>query len=197
MFNLPTELSLGILSYLNCTCLCRLRAVCKSWNEFCILHENTIYHTAASLHSYISSPTAEFNQLGSRYSNKVLEGVKTWKDLCTYIFDQVECLYDHADTISGRRRLQIQRSWKGEAPSIVVEHKSTSPDWTHVIHRIKVDELAGYIITTANQGGLLVTNLSDDRTLWALPKVCIQFHHYHFLAYSPPTTVVCPSIRSP
>jgi hypothetical protein len=77
-----------------------------------------------------------------------------------------------ADKVSGRRRLEIQHNWKGKGPSTVVEHKSTSPEWTHLVHRIKVDELAGYIITTSNKGGILVTDLNEDRILWALPQVC-------------------------
>jgi len=95
-------------------------------------------------------------------------------------------VHDYADSIiSGRKRLEIQRNWKGDGPSVVVEHKSTSLEWSHVVHRIKVDELAGYIMTTSNQGGILVTGLDEDRILWALPSVCKQFHHYHFLIIHP------------
>ena len=82
MLNLPTELALNILSYLPVNSLSRLRSVCKSWNEFCILHENTIYRNAASLHTYIPSPTTMLNELESLYSQRAMEDVKTWKDLC-------------------------------------------------------------------------------------------------------------------
>ncbi|KAF8797521.1 hypothetical protein BYT27DRAFT_7344147 [Phlegmacium glaucopus] len=150
MFNLPTELTLYILSYLPFDSLSRLKAVCKSWNEFSNLQESTIYRNAACLHAYIPCPRTMLKDLGSLYSQRALEGVKTWKDL-------------------GRKRLQIQRNWKGQGPSIVVEHKSTSLEWTHMVHRIKVDELAGYIMTTSHQGGILVTDLNEDRALWALP----------------------------
>ena len=66
-----------------------------------------------------------------------------------------------------------------------------------MVHRTKVDELAGYIMTTASQGGLLVTDLNKDRILWALPTVCKKNSSLPFLGYPPLTIVVCPSIRSP
>ena len=98
---------------------------------------------------------------------------------------------------SGRKRLEIQRSWKGTGPSTLIQHTSTSPELTHMVHRIKVDELAGYIMTTSNKGGLLVTDLNEDRVLWALPQVCKQYHHYHLFYYLPQMIVVCPSICTP
>ena len=47
-----------------------------------------------------------------------------------------------------------------------------------MVHRIKVDELAGYIMMTFDKGGLLVTDLNEDAVLWSLPQVYNQFHHY-------------------
>ena len=82
MFNLPTELALKILSDLPFNSLSRLQSVCKSWSEFCTLHENTIYRNAACLHTYIPRPTTMLNELSSLYSQRALEDVKTWKDLC-------------------------------------------------------------------------------------------------------------------
>ncbi|KAF8799147.1 hypothetical protein BYT27DRAFT_7176632 [Phlegmacium glaucopus] len=159
MFDLSAELTLNILSYLPFVSLGRLQAVCKSWDEFCNLNESTIYRNAAFLHGYIPCPTTTLNELGSLYSQRALEGVNTWKDL-------------------NRKRLEIQRNWKGQGPSIVVEHKSTSLESTH---RIKVDELAGYIITTFRQGGILVTDLNQDRILWALPsRYTRQYAHLEY-----------------
>jgi hypothetical protein len=39
------------------------------------------------------------------------------------------------------------------------------------VHRIKVDESAGYILTTKSNGGLAVTDLESDSLLWYLPEV--------------------------
>ena len=172
MLNLPTELALNILSYLPVNSLSRLRSVCKSWNEFCILHENTIYRNAASLHTYIPSPTTMLNELESLYSQRAMEDVKTWKDLCMCFNENGRLLY--LIRVSGRKRIQIQRNWKGKGPSTLIEHKSTSQP-SNIVHRIKVDELAGYIMMTFDKGGLLVTDLNDDFILWSLPQVCNLF----------------------
>ena len=82
MLNLPAELTLSILSYLPLNSLSRLQSLCKSWNDFCALHESTIYRNAAYLHSYIPRPTTMLNELSSLYSQRALEDVMTWKDLC-------------------------------------------------------------------------------------------------------------------
>jgi hypothetical protein len=39
------------------------------------------------------------------------------------------------------------------------------------VHRIKVDEKAGYILTTKSDGGLIVTDLEEDVVLWSLSPV--------------------------
>jgi hypothetical protein len=88
---------------------------------------------------------------------------------------------DYPDKVSGRKRIQIQRNWKGKGPSNLIEHKSTLEA---SVHRIKVDELAGYIMTTFDKGGLLVTDLNEGFTLWSLPQVSNQFHHYHFILFT-------------
>ena len=100
--------------------------------------------------------------------------------ICVCIQSNV-CLYDHTDEVSGRKRLEIQRNWKGKGPSTIIQHNSTAPEWTHLVHRIKVDELAGYIMTTSNKGGLLVTDMNEDRILWALPRVCRRISSLPFI----------------
>ena len=84
---------------------------------------------------------------------------------------------DHPDKVSGRRWIQIQRNWKAKGPFVLTEHKSTS-QWSYLVHRIKVDELAGCIITTFDKRGLLVTDLNENFILWSLPQVYNQCHHY-------------------
>ena len=73
--------------------------------------------------------------------------------------------------VAGQRRLQIQYSWLGKAPSRIVQHR-TSPN--RRVHRIKVDESAGFIITTSRRGGLAVTDINTDELLWSLPEVRIS-----------------------
>jgi hypothetical protein len=59
----------------------------------------------------------------------------------------------------------------GKAPSRVRELKATG----HKVHRIKVDENVGIVVTTHRDGGLLVTDIKGDELLWSLPDVIIVF----------------------
>jgi hypothetical protein len=71
----------------------------------------------------------------------------------------------------GRRRYDIDRSWSAKGPSTITPHTATGTS----VHRIKVDEKAGYILTTKFDGGLTVTDLEEEVVLWSLPKVRIAF----------------------
>lgn len=73
-------------------------------------------------------------------------------------------------TRTGRKRRWIERSWSGTGPSPITTHRGTGKN----VHRIKVDEKAGYILTTSTAGGLLVTDLQEDRELWSLPDVSLD-----------------------
>lgn len=44
------------------------------------------------------------------------------------------------------------------------------------VHRIKVDEQVGIIITTHQYGGLCVRDLDTDEILWGLPRVSAHEH---------------------
>jgi hypothetical protein len=43
------------------------------------------------------------------------------------------------------------------------------------VHRIKVDEELGIVITTHKDGGINVRDLDTDELLWALPRVSEVF----------------------
>jgi hypothetical protein len=68
----------------------------------------------------------------------------------------------------GRRLCDIDHAWSARVPSTITTHHATGDS----VHRIKVDEKAGYILTTNFDGGLTVTDLNEDVVLWSLPKVC-------------------------
>jgi hypothetical protein len=77
-----------------------------------------------------------------------------------YAFQSNEKVNHHADKVAGRKRIQIQRNWKGIGPSILTEYKSTSQQ-SCLVHWIRVDELAGYIMMTFDMGGLIVSKISS------------------------------------
>lgn len=70
-------------------------------------------------------------------------------------------------TSPGRKRYAIEQSWSGKRPIEI----ATINGGGNFVHRIKVDEMAGYILTTSSAGGLFVTDLATDEVLWSLPSV--------------------------
>ncbi|KAG2336881.1 hypothetical protein BDR05DRAFT_896120, partial [Suillus weaverae] len=67
----------------------------------------------------------------------------------------------------GRRRLQIERGWRGQAPSVARELNSTGK----FVHRMKVDQKENFVMTTRHHGGLSVIDYNTDRVLWATAHV--------------------------
>ena len=174
MLQLPVELIFEVLSHLSLQNLAAFPLVCREWREFMKENESTIYHNAARLHYFVpasSSSQRLHEALKELYSQKSLRGVNSWKDLCTSSPSPSFHLDLTAVVVVGQRRLQIKHSWLGKAPSRIVQHH-TSPN--RRVHRIKVDESAGFIITTSRRGGLAVTDINTDELLWSLPEVRIS-----------------------
>ncbi|GLB36880.1 hypothetical protein LshimejAT787_0311670 [Lyophyllum shimeji] len=132
---------------LNTNCdLAVLPLICRHWQRFIGIHTNPIYHKAALLHGYVQSTAVSLEDASRSYSSRSVGSVTGWKDLC-------------------RKRYLIEKSWSGNAPSRVTPHHGSGK----FVHRIKVDEKAGYILTTSSVGGLKVIDMQDDRELWSLP----------------------------
>ena len=66
------------------------------------------------------------------------------------------------------RKFQTELRWIGKLPGspYVVEIEKTGD-----LYGVKVDEEAGYVISTFIDGGLVVSDISDHRTLWSLEEV--------------------------
>ncbi|KAJ3815188.1 hypothetical protein F5876DRAFT_31173 [Lentinula aff. lateritia] len=138
---LPPELILSVLSLVDLSCIQAFSLVCKTCKRLVDENESSIYHALSVYRGYIDSKTVDFNQLPSLYSPKSLVGVTSWKSFC-------------------QRRVHISKSWTGKASSHYVSYAGSGSK----VHRIKVDEQAGFIITSLRDGGLLVTDLADDQT---------------------------------
>jgi hypothetical protein len=68
----------------------------------------------------------------------------------------------------GRRRKLIEKAWEGKSSSKILGWKKMQS----AVHRIKVDEEQGLIITTHRHGGLYVTDMdANQNVIWALPRV--------------------------
>ncbi|KAI5832332.1 hypothetical protein K523DRAFT_298387 [Schizophyllum commune Tattone D] len=151
ILSLPTELALHTLLFVDLQTIYNIQLVCKAWAEFIQVNESTVYHNVAASQNLIPSPSTLLEDLPRWYSLRSLEGVANWKAFC-------------------RRRVDIRRSWRGRAPAKSSVYTATGTR----VHRIKVDELYGYVITTSADGGLQVTDIVEDEVLWALPKTHVR-----------------------
>lgn len=66
-------------------------------------------------------------------------------------------------------KYQVELRWIGKLPGH--PHRVTLPGRRKSVYKIKVDEEAGYVITTFTDGGLVVSDIHDHRVLWALHEV--------------------------
>ncbi|KAF4562491.1 hypothetical protein EYR40_004692 [Pleurotus pulmonarius] len=145
MISFPAELVLQILSLVPIRTLNSLRLVCHQLKNIIQAQEASIYRNAAILHGYVPFD-AHYDKI---YPPRSLVGVDGWKAFC-------------------QRRALIPQSWLGRRPSRLRQHSSTAPN--SKVHRFKIDERRGFIVSTSSEGSLNVTDLATGETLWALDK---------------------------
>ncbi|KAK0505071.1 hypothetical protein EDD18DRAFT_1316224, partial [Armillaria luteobubalina] len=146
---LPAEIILEILAYLQLNSLASFASVSRSTKLLVDANESTIYRNAAVIHGLISSEGTQPADVRTKYTPRSLRGVNGWKSFC-------------------RRQLSIKRAWMGKSPSSARRLAYASLHKQDV-HRMKVDEWAGIIITTYRMGGLAVADIATNRILWSLP----------------------------
>ncbi|KAJ7292712.1 hypothetical protein C8J57DRAFT_1266839 [Mycena rebaudengoi] len=159
MLHLPTELVLSILRFLPLATLARLQTTSREWNTFFKVNHSSIYHNAAVLHGFIPSASTVYSELDTIVSRRALAGVVDWRSFCS-------------------AQIHIKKAWRGAASSSVTAHRYAGDD----VHRLKVDEERGFIITTSSQGGLNVVDLHRDEILWMLPKYVHRHAHCEYSA---------------
>ncbi|KAK0213128.1 hypothetical protein DFS33DRAFT_1286692 [Desarmillaria ectypa] len=153
---LPAEIILEILAYLELNSLASFAAVSRSTRLLIDANESTVYRNAALVHGLISSEATQPVDLRAKYTPRSLQGVNGWKSFC-------------------RHQIAIKRAWKGKSPSSARRLAYASLHRQDV-HRIKVDEWAGIIITTYRNGGLAVADIATNRVLWSLPSLHVVPH---------------------
>jgi F-box associated protein len=173
---LPVELSLAVLSYLPLSTLCPSHSVSRKWLNFFSQNQSTIFHNAAILHGYTHHATLLLEDALSTHQGDPWEGATDWKDFCKlYITMPLPCT-GVADSESpvlvlvlvlGRRSHQLHMNWEGNGRVVARLLRPPGSD----VHRLKVDEKAGILITTHILGGLSVTHLFSGVLLWSLPRV--------------------------
>ncbi|KZT25603.1 hypothetical protein NEOLEDRAFT_1178380 [Neolentinus lepideus HHB14362 ss-1] len=160
--SLPPELVLETLYYLPLQSLRSLQVTCKAWLEFIRANEGLIYHKAAVLHCFASpgSCSTDWDLFRAKtvFASHYVRDVITWKGFC-------------AD------RFQLEKNWLGRGPSAI----GTVPTAGSWVHRIKVDEGQGLVITTYAVGGLVVSDTSNRGVIWSLePSYVRPYAHCEY-----------------
>ncbi|KAI0665664.1 hypothetical protein C8Q78DRAFT_985901 [Trametes maxima] len=155
---LPTELILRILSYLPLQSLRSVRLLDRRWNEFFGANESTIYHHAALLHNFVDSLDTLLPEARQARCLNFLQDVPDWYQYC-------------------RKYFQLQKNWAGKGTATLKVYGCQPYD----IHRIKVDEKHGLVITTHEYGGLTVFDMETSQVLWRLPSSYVRrFAHCEY-----------------
>ncbi|KAI0821360.1 hypothetical protein BC629DRAFT_1460351 [Irpex lacteus] len=148
----PPEIVLTILSHLPLQSLHALRRLSHEWLSWVDANRSYIYQRAALKHNFI--PSTDIALPNAVLASKHLlpdSPVGDWGTFC-------------------RLRFTLEAKWAGiGVPAWAV----LSEDHADV-HRIKVDEDVGIVITTHKDGGINVRDLYTDEVLWALPRTYVQ-----------------------
>ncbi|KAJ3564193.1 hypothetical protein NP233_g8457 [Leucocoprinus birnbaumii] len=158
LLNLPPELLISILKHLSLADISACIRTSKLLKELIEQHESTVYRQAAAHPSLRLIPHdqvlfSEIIPLGL-LSSRYLGGAKDWKALC-------------------RRAREVHSCWLGKGPSHIKDYYNGYVHYPNV-HRIKVDERRGFIITThgqqlpLSQGRVVVSDIDEGRPIWGL-----------------------------
>jgi hypothetical protein len=78
---LPAELRLRIFTHMNVRDLHNTQLVSKSWHEFFVSNESSIYRHAATIHGFSQSSDASLAEVKSASPQGSMMRVDGWKDL--------------------------------------------------------------------------------------------------------------------
>lgn len=174
---LPPELLFDVLRYLPLQSLSALRRTSKAWNQRFVENESYIYRNAAYHHAFIPSTEWTLKE-AIRKVGDIVAGVTSWSEFCERP-RHWPC--DHPSSNTGRRRFTLETNWLGRGSAWCKEFAGDHDD----VHRIKIDEERGIVITTHQDGGLNVRDLDTDEILWALPRVSFPAQTFSRFAKSP------------
>ena len=179
LHRLPVEISLAVLSYLPLSTLGPLSSLSRKWRDFISANKSTIFRNAAILHEYIHPETLLLEDALSMHEGSPWRGATDWKDFCELL---LELSTEHMFLIFvGRRGFQLHKNWEGNGRVVA---RLLYPG-LGIVHRLKVDEKLGLLITTG-LGGLAVNHLFSNVPLWYLGHVRLLLYYPHLaltLAY--------------
>ncbi|KAI0687433.1 hypothetical protein BC835DRAFT_1512682 [Cytidiella melzeri] len=149
---LPVEIVSTVITFLPLQSLHALRRLNHEWRFWFDANQSHIYQHAAFIHGFI--PTTETLLEDAVNANKQLltnAKIDNWRSFC-------------------QLRFSLEASWAGlgdiSLTTLLMDHSD--------VHRLKIDEDIGIIITTHRDGGINVRDLGTDEVLWALPRTYVR-----------------------
>ncbi|KAF9817060.1 hypothetical protein IEO21_03642 [Rhodonia placenta] len=162
--HLPVELFLSILRFVPLQYLYSLRRTSRTINNIIAANESYVYHHAALLHQYVNSVDIGLSEIPRTGTAYPARDTSTWKSFC-----ELKRMYISFGLVaeileSGAQCLSLDKNWLGKGELSTRSYCTNDRD----VHRIKVDEDRGLLITSYVDGGIRVTDTKTDERLWAL-----------------------------
>lgn len=167
-----SDLSLYVLSLLEFKDICTLYLLSRNIRQFLINHESAIFHQLAILHRFVSVGIAlEDAARAEEHRGGWLDGVQTWKELCTSQSSKSDDIADDMDgSGTGHRWVTMERNWSGKGTILEGGYLTFNED----VYMFKIDEVERVILAVTNAWGtqtLVVRTIEDGRLLWSLGGV--------------------------
>ncbi|PCH36636.1 hypothetical protein WOLCODRAFT_108951 [Wolfiporia cocos MD-104 SS10] len=147
----PVELIIRILRDLPLQSICALRLTSRFWNSLIEANESAVYQAAAVQHGFVRAEEERLSDVVLTKEIRFIHHVESWKELCHMYF-------------------QLHRNWAGQGLVTTDTYLESQRD----VHRLKVDEDRGLLITTHGNGGLNVVDMQTGERLWGLPKSYVR-----------------------
>jgi hypothetical protein len=154
---LPAETLLEIIGCLPFTTIASLSILSKPWAAFMTTNESSIYRNISKRYGYASD--------GGSCTIAPSEGWKSWCELTHREF------FVRFPTMILQSSRNSRQNSGGLGNSLGTHTKSGSPKKNRNFDHIKVDEEAGFVISTLLTGGLVVSDIHDHGMLWSLEAV--------------------------
>lgn len=162
MFELPSELILGVLEFLPASDLATIQTLSRDWNEFLTFHQASIYHNCAVLHGY-AGPRATLEEAKRKdYGSDWLVDVESWREYCESLRYLAGSSYSRRIGVKYRN---LEHRWVYRVPPATTTLPVPGP------HRLKIDEEHGLLLHTNSSGGLSVKCSRTLIHLWQIPRV--------------------------
>lgn len=156
---LPPEVVVRIVHFLDVEGTGRLTQASRAWHQFIQhAHREVIYASPTKVDRPEGSRDLAFLR-DKRSLTDYFKGVDSWRGLC-------------------KRQAKLRRNWQSDSPAIRGRTFKVGGD---PVWRFRIDFKRRFIVSTAEGGGLHVTDMDTGELLWQLPRRDVRpFAHLEY-----------------